>query len=223
MIIVFSDQASLKQDFSSLPEDILLQGRNYSLKRQKSFYSGRLLLQKSLHYFFKYDYLPKIILQQHNQPVFADSSVPLFSISHTGDQVALALSYGALGMDIELIREHSSALWKRILSDQELEYVKNAKNPHALFTLLWTVRESLLKSDGSGLAALSKVKCDLKSLKAYYPSAQRGQVLSYILPNNLCMSTYKSIVDPKIDLYSYIKGNFKPIVLQPKHHFEVYN
>lgn len=223
MIIVFSDQENLKAEFSSLPEEILLQGKNYSLKRQRSFYSGRLLLQKSLYHFFKCDSLPKIILQEHNRPIFADSSKPLFSLSHTGGQVAVALSYYTLGLDIELVRDHSLALWNRILSEQELECVKNSKNPQELFTLLWTLRESLLKSDGLGLVALSKIKCDLKNLKVYYPSAQRGQVISYILSNNLCMSTYKSIPDSKLALYSYINGDFKPVTLSPKYHFEVYN
>lgn len=221
MIIIISNQDFLKEEFSCLPEEILLQGQNYSSTRQKSFYSGRLLLQKSLQYFYKCRSLPKLIFQEHGRPILEDGSLPLFSLSHTGDHVAIALGYSALGLDLELIRNRSFLLWQRILSERELDYVKASANPQTLFTLLWTLRESLLKSDGLGLSALSKIKCDLKNLKVYYPNAQSGHISSYILPNNLCMSVYKVLLDPILEIYRYTNDCFSPIALQPEFRFEV--
>jgi phosphopantetheinyl transferase len=219
MIIVLASQEQLLTEIEHLPELIRAQGALYSKVRQRSFFSGRLLLKKCLHYFFDCESLPPISVEAKGRPLLEGQGLPFFSLSHTGKMVAIALGFKTLGLDVEQIKPRSEALWQRVLSPQELTALKNSSKPQELFTLLWTVREALLKTDGRGLGGLSAVHCNLETKQAFYRHQNSGQVRSWRLDENLCMSAYVSSQEPQLHIYRLEGQNFIPLSLSPQYIF----
>ena len=81
-----------------------------------------------------------------------------FSLSHSGELVALALSdSGEVGCDVEKIREVPENVI-RIFSEKEqaaLNELTDERKKH--FFRLWTMRESYLKMTGEGLSGMGKI------------------------------------------------------------------
>jgi 4'-phosphopantetheinyl transferase len=92
-----------------------------------------------------------------DRPYFPHDETIQFSISHTHDLVALALTRGArIGIDLEHIRPNADlpALAKRILSATDLrtfEALPPNEKPTAFFRV-WTRKEAYLKARGEGIA-----------------------------------------------------------------------
>ena len=73
-----------------------------------------------------------------------------FSISHSGDYIAIALDkVSPVGVDIEGRREVSDLLIERVCSKQEINLI-HAGNPD-LFFEIWTKKEALTKCTGTGI------------------------------------------------------------------------
>ncbi len=88
---------------------------------------------------------------------FASKGEPIIegrfvSLSHTTNNVVVALSNDRVGVDIELIREKDyTTLFKKCLSTGELDFVENSTNKGEAFIKLWTKKESYLKYQGLGI------------------------------------------------------------------------
>lgn len=92
-----------------------------------------------------------------------------FSLSHSGDYVACAISDKACGIDIE---KHSDKrdyekIAKRICTENELSRISSSKS----FYNVWTLKESVLKAVGLGLSL------DMKSFE--FESAE-GDVVTMV-------------------------------------------
>lgn len=66
-----------------------------------------------------------------------------FSLSHSGEYVAVAVSKHPIGMDIQCHKEVNKKLIERVFDTNEAEYVK--KNGQAGFFELWTLKEAFIK------------------------------------------------------------------------------
>ncbi len=74
-----------------------------------------------------------------------------FSVSHSNTMVVCAVSQHPIGIDIEYIREVSSAAYKRICTENEWS-VLNQTNPsmqNLRFIELWTRKEAVFKIEGA--------------------------------------------------------------------------
>ena len=92
-----------------------------------------------------------------------------FSITHSDDLVAVAIHEGAVGIDVEHIREVSPRLAKKYFSDEENFYIfgheaKDTDFEHMAstdirmrFFEIWTAKEAFLKCIGEGLSHLRTV------------------------------------------------------------------
>ncbi len=74
-----------------------------------------------------------------------------FSLSHSEDYIALAISEKEVGIDIEKIREARQKLIEKVCAENEIKRIFSSENPHAAFTEIWTRKEAYLKALGTGI------------------------------------------------------------------------
>lgn len=106
-----------------------------------------------------------------------------FSISHSGDYVACAVSDKEIGIDIEKIREINPEISKRFACESELEYIKT--HPNGLFEI-WTLKEAYFKCIGTGLGTDIKdvsfeisekdISCSEKGFDCAFVNIENGYI-----------------------------------------------
>ncbi len=74
-----------------------------------------------------------------------------FSISHSGDFLALAISDKEIGIDIEKIRHAKESLVNRVCTKNEKDEIFSNEKPDVKFTEIWTRKEAYLKALGTGI------------------------------------------------------------------------
>ncbi|MCQ2743135.1 MAG: 4'-phosphopantetheinyl transferase superfamily protein [Bacilli bacterium] len=76
-----------------------------------------------------------------------------FNLSHAKNGlVVCTISSESVGIDVERIAAHDMKIAKRYFAPAEYSILKRSNNQDVLFTRLWTMKESILKRLGSGLA-----------------------------------------------------------------------
>ena len=98
----------------------------------------------------------RLAVNADGAPIVLDS--PLYvSIAHTGGREVwggAALARNRVGLDLERIRARQPALWRRILSEPERVVLDALGGPtDEVQTLLWSLKESVLKARRTGLRA----------------------------------------------------------------------
>ena len=94
---------------------------------------------------------PEFSFNEHGKPFLIERPDIQFSISHTKNAVAVALSRCPIGIDIEQIHHRSDALVRKTMNEAEQQQIASAANPDAAFTALWTQKEAVLKLHGTGI------------------------------------------------------------------------
>jgi 4'-phosphopantetheinyl transferase len=109
---------------------------------------------------------------EHKKPSLKNHNNIHFNISHSGDWVVCAVSAKEVGIDVEKIRETNFNIARRFFSNDEVKHLfalpKNQQLEY--FFDLWTLKESYLKTLGTGLTKpLSSftVKDDSKNIELY--------------------------------------------------------
>lgn len=74
-----------------------------------------------------------------------------FSLSHTKNAVACAVSDCPIGVDVQEKIGYSSCLAQRICSEEEWAALEKAGDKALALTALWTKKEALAKKTGKGL------------------------------------------------------------------------
>jgi 4'-phosphopantetheinyl transferase len=122
------------------------------------FVIGRALTRTSLgHYLGANPLSFPFAYTKREQPVLMRNENISFSITHTGDYVAVALTANArVGIDIEHARSKADlvALSKRILStkDRRIFTTLPVADSLAAFFRIWTRKEAYLKARGEGIS-----------------------------------------------------------------------
>lgn len=149
-------------DISNLPDPLLSselldqlsvdrQQRIHNLKQEKSRKQSMgvgLLLQKVLALYHMQD--SQVYVGEHGKPMVEGLE---FSLSHSGELVACAVSDKPVGCDVEAIREAPEGVAERYFSDGEKTYLSRFSGEeynHAFFRI-WTMKESYVKMTGEGL------------------------------------------------------------------------
>ena len=74
-----------------------------------------------------------------------------FSISHSGDFIAVAISDKEIGIDIELLKKPTEKLIDRICCEKEKNNINSNESKEKTFTEIWTKKEAYLKALGTGI------------------------------------------------------------------------
>lgn len=118
--------------------------------------------------------LPEFAYGEYGKPYLADRPDLQFSISHTKNAIAVALSGEPVGIDIEQIGSPSDSLIKKTMNEQEQEQIAASSHPAAAFTALWTRKEAVLKLLGTGIQ---------DELHDVLRDAERYVIHTHILPH----------------------------------------
>lgn len=130
-------------------------GENLSLTHPKqiSTWSKQFLIkiikQKGL------DFNTAIECTKEGKPFFSFNPNFHFSISHTREFIAIAISNKQIGIDIEQERKYKKELVDRFFHPKEAEYLNSLSNisqQNKDFTKIWTLKESYVKCTGKGIA-----------------------------------------------------------------------
>lgn len=84
-----------------------------------------------------------------------------FSISHSGSFAILAVDENNVGIDIQEFQEKALSVSKRVFTPEEQEWVGEDVSR---FTILWTLKESVMKITGKGLSLPANSFCVLPLL-----------------------------------------------------------
>lgn len=136
-----------------------LKQREYILRKKREFSRkqsivARILLKKLLADFGISDGY-NIDFDTNGKPFHKNSSEVHFSISHSGNYVAVAVSYKPIGIDIQIPKNVNSKLLKRVCTQKEYDFV--IKTGDEGFLKLWTVKEAYSKCTGIKLTDVFKL------------------------------------------------------------------
>ena len=153
-INVFSE-SELSVALTQMP----LNQREYILRKKrevsrKQSIIARILLNNLLSEFGISDGY-NIDFETNGKPYYLNSSKVHFSISHSKDFVAVAVSSKPVGIDIQFHKSVNEKLVKRVCTNEECEFVKKAGNN--VFLKLWTVKEAYSKCTGIKLTDVFKL------------------------------------------------------------------
>ena len=164
MKVVISTLDSLLVSVDSLPQIDHEIAHDFQPKKKMTFLASRVLLRLALKSFYALNDVPSLSFGPHGKPYFDPSLSIFFNFSHSGNYIGAAFSNIEMGFDIECVKERKNfqGLCKKVLTDPEKNYIfkLSEREQREFFTLLWTVRESLLKDSGLGLVGLSKLHID---------------------------------------------------------------
>ena len=99
--------------------------------------------------------VPAILRESRGKPYFAGETDVHFSVSHSGDFVAVAFAEMPVGIDLQQHKSHGDAtarhrkLASRYFHPREQKYLEN--DPFEGFFRIWTAKESFVKRTGRGI------------------------------------------------------------------------
>ena len=88
---------------------------------------------------------------EYGKPFIPNRPDIQFSISHTKNAIAVAISRYPVGLDIEQIRPQSEALIKKTMNLTEQKQIADSQSPDVTFTSQKKKKEAVLKLRGTGI------------------------------------------------------------------------
>lgn len=80
-----------------------------------------------------------------------------FNLSHSGGLACAALGQTEVGVDLQEISKADMRVAEKCFSESEVTRIREADEPASEFARIWSVRESIVKLTGDGLAAIKTV------------------------------------------------------------------
>ncbi|MCL2223133.1 MAG: 4'-phosphopantetheinyl transferase superfamily protein [Oscillospiraceae bacterium] len=159
MLYIFDEVGKLSDDFHIRLAPYLSQERIEKIGRIKS--SSQKGLSAAVYALLRYALAVKYGIDEpvlfdygkNEKPRLKDFPYIHFNLSHTASAVACALSDSPIGVDVQRISNVSDKVAERVLTKQEFKEFLQTENQDEYFCRLWTIKESLLKQTGQGIAA----------------------------------------------------------------------
>ena len=156
------DEKGIVKNFDLLLRELSVEDQSEILKykfwrdRQATLF-GKLLLKKILRENFKLSEVPKITTEEHGRPLLQSDLD--FNISHSGKYVHCVVSDKArIGVDVEKHRQVNIENFGKYFTTKEWKEIYAYDNPLKGFFDFWSLKESVIKADGRGVAILQKTE-----------------------------------------------------------------
>ncbi len=137
-----------------LPSSCHDRARTLPEHHRNRYLASRALLAELVFMLYGLSELPEIIIQSTGRPVFADRSLPHFSLAYVGNMVGVAITTSGLcGLNMALQRAtrgfHSPhAQEQPVFSSNERLWINNQSDPNEAQSQIVTLRQSVLKMAG---------------------------------------------------------------------------
>ena len=119
-------------------------------KRRQQEIGTELLLIHALPASLERPRLPlTIAVDELGKPYLQNSRIQ-FSTSHSGPYTACAVAAYPLGLDIQTPVSYNAAAVKRCCTENEEAFVQDSEDKDYAFTMLWSMKESVMKAKGTG-------------------------------------------------------------------------
>ena len=145
-----SDPETFRRAFDSMPFERRQKIRSFRFERdrQLSLCAGLLLCEG-----LKRAGVPNagIAYGPYGKPYLRDRDDVFFNLSHGGRIAAIAVSDKPVGIDVEPIRPFGEDVLRRVFLPEELAAAPGCDRER-FYTVLWTVKESIMKLFGTGLS-----------------------------------------------------------------------
>lgn len=157
MIYLFENPGQITEDLLTRMLRVLpaeRSGKALTYRRtidQKQSAAAGLLLIRGLQHEYGIRGFPAISYGKCGKPYLARYPEIHFNISHCRSAAACAVSGTNAGIDAECVEPFDESLARKIGNDREFTSMLAADRPDIAFTVLWTVKESILKFTGEGL------------------------------------------------------------------------
>ncbi|MEG0456338.1 MAG: 4'-phosphopantetheinyl transferase superfamily protein, partial [Bacteroides sp.] len=109
------------------------------------------LLQKGLKQEYGIFELPLFEYNEFGKPSLTRYPAIHFNMSHCKRAVVCLLANHPVGVDVEEITPFDPDVARYVLNSKEYERMVSSDNPAEEFTILWTMKESLIKLTGVGI------------------------------------------------------------------------
>ena len=120
--------------------------------------------------YYKFTYSDK------GKPLLIKSPID-FSISHSGNYVAVILSYNSVGIDIQKKQKISQNLVNFTCNQYDQEFLEDSKNKIDAFFDIWCLKEAYSKMTGNGLiTSFKNIKIDYKNKE----KSMRFETLNFV-------------------------------------------
>lgn len=145
------------------------------MDRQRSLTAGILLCMSMIKEGVPIEDTP--CFHKHGKIYFPAHEMFYVNLSHAGDYAACAVDTQEVGVDVEQVRPYRENVAKRIFLPEEIQTLsalENEEEKNLEFTRLWTMKESMAKLSGEGIAMLlSAAKTDRDHIytQTYMPAA----------------------------------------------------
>ena len=94
---------------------------------------------------------------EYGKPYLKDSDRFFFNLSHSGQMAVCACSDCPVGADTEENRHFTEELIRYVFLPEDIGIADNMNiNPDSAFTLMWTIKESIMKQQGKGVGLAPK-------------------------------------------------------------------
>lgn len=131
--------------------------RQKQLNAQKQTLAGEFLARKVIEQEKGLSFEEIVILPNTNGKLYAENTSVFFSISHSGEYVAVAVADVEIGIDVEKKKSVSGKLVKRVCNEKEISYVLDYESDEAelgedacvRFLEVWTSKEAVFKCLGT--------------------------------------------------------------------------
>ncbi len=131
-----------------------------------------------------------------------------FNISHSGDYVLCCISEGEIGCDIEKIRDYNPKIGRRFFTEKEALLLEERESEDYNFSVLWTLKESILKKEGTGITGGLDTYCfadyagknDFEAYGCHFMCRKYGEYMISVCAES-CPGEPYEITKDKIEKY----------------------